>query len=236
MATAVACVADELPCIHYTLLTLGGAIRVAPYATFGTDELAASVVEALQGRTAALMGGHGAVTYGADVAAAMAATAAARVGLRRLRARVRVRRPPACSTSTSAARSRRRSPATARPAPRPRRRRLRLARARLAPRPRAHRTVARAAAPRPAPAPRAGAFACLLPRGSPARTRQRPAHHRARPGRPDRDDPQTVAARPAPAPTRRCGARAAARAARVTARRGHGGRGPAASRRRSSTA
>ena len=74
MATAVACVADELPCIHYTLLGLGGSVRVAPYATFGTDELAASVVDALQERTAALMGGHGAVTYGADVAAAMAAT------------------------------------------------------------------------------------------------------------------------------------------------------------------
>jgi len=74
MATAVACVADELPCIHYTLLGLGGSVRVAPYATFGTAELAGTVVEALQGRTAALMGGHGAVTYGADVDAAMAAT------------------------------------------------------------------------------------------------------------------------------------------------------------------
>jgi len=74
MATAVACVADELPCIHYTLLTLGGAIRVAPYATFGTEELAASVVDALRGRSAVLMGGHGAVTHGADIAAATAAT------------------------------------------------------------------------------------------------------------------------------------------------------------------
>lgn len=74
MATAVACVADELPCIHYTLLSLGGAIRVAPYATFGTDALAASVVAALRGRTAALMGGHGAVTHGADIDAAVAAT------------------------------------------------------------------------------------------------------------------------------------------------------------------
>jgi L-fuculose-phosphate aldolase len=74
MATAVACVADELPCFHYTMLTLGGAIRVAPYATFGTDELAASVAEALDGRTAALMASHGAVTYGADLQAAVDAT------------------------------------------------------------------------------------------------------------------------------------------------------------------
>ena len=74
MATAVACAADELPCIHYALLTLGGAIRVAPYATFGTDALAQSVVAGLHGRTAVLMAGHGAVTHGPDVAAAMAAT------------------------------------------------------------------------------------------------------------------------------------------------------------------
>ena len=49
MATAVACVADELPCIHYTLLSLGGSVRVAPYATFGTAELAATVVERCEG-------------------------------------------------------------------------------------------------------------------------------------------------------------------------------------------
>jgi L-fuculose-phosphate aldolase len=74
MATAVACVADELPCFHYGLLALGGAIRVARYATFGTDALAGSVVAALDGRTAALMGSHGAVTYGASVQAAVDAT------------------------------------------------------------------------------------------------------------------------------------------------------------------
>lgn len=74
MATAVACVADELPCIHYSLLALGGAIRVARYATFGSDDLAGSVVEALEGRTAALMASHGAVTYGKDLQAAMDAS------------------------------------------------------------------------------------------------------------------------------------------------------------------
>lgn len=74
MATAVACVADELPCFHYALLALGGEVRVARYATFGTAELAASVVEALEGRTAALMGSHGAVTYGDSLQAAIEAT------------------------------------------------------------------------------------------------------------------------------------------------------------------
>ncbi|MER5429991.1 class II aldolase/adducin family protein [Streptomyces sp. NPDC002588] len=61
-ATAVSCVLDELPCIHYQLLALGGTIRVAPYATFGTPELAESVLTALDGRSAALMANHGAVT------------------------------------------------------------------------------------------------------------------------------------------------------------------------------
>ncbi|WP_314219817.1 class II aldolase/adducin family protein [Streptomyces zaehneri] len=64
MATAVSCVLDELPCIHYQLIALGGAVRVAPYATFGTPELAASVLTALDGRSAALLANHGAVTHG----------------------------------------------------------------------------------------------------------------------------------------------------------------------------
>ncbi|MFI5798095.1 class II aldolase/adducin family protein [Streptomyces sp. NPDC051677] len=63
MATAVSCVLDELPCIHYQLLALGGAVRVAPYATFGTPELAESVLAALDGRSAALMANHGALTH-----------------------------------------------------------------------------------------------------------------------------------------------------------------------------
>ncbi|WP_069771401.1 class II aldolase/adducin family protein [Streptomyces sp. LUP30] len=67
MATAVSCVLDELPCIHYQLLALGGTVRVAPYATFGTPELAASVLTALDGRSAALMANHGAVTHGATL-------------------------------------------------------------------------------------------------------------------------------------------------------------------------
>lgn len=75
-ATAVACVAglDELPCVHYEMLALGGAVRVARYHTFGTPELAAAVVEALEGRAAALLANHGTVTHGADLAGAYAAT------------------------------------------------------------------------------------------------------------------------------------------------------------------
>lgn len=69
-STAVSCTCDELPAIHYTILQLGGAIRVAPYATFGTEELAANVTKALDGRLAALMANHGSVAYGNDIAQA----------------------------------------------------------------------------------------------------------------------------------------------------------------------
>jgi len=70
-STALACVLEDLPVIHYQQLLLGGAIRVAPYATFGTPELAAFVREALEGRQAALMASHGSVTIGSSLHAAV---------------------------------------------------------------------------------------------------------------------------------------------------------------------
>jgi L-fuculose-phosphate aldolase len=73
-ATAVACVAEELPAIHYQVLALGGPVRVAPYATFGSEALSAGVLDALEGRVAALMASHGAVTHGHTLDAAVAAT------------------------------------------------------------------------------------------------------------------------------------------------------------------
>ena len=70
-ATAVACVHDALPVLHYQQMLLGGEIRVAPYATFGTPELAGHVTTALSGRSAALLANHGAVTTGATLAQAV---------------------------------------------------------------------------------------------------------------------------------------------------------------------
>lgn len=67
LSTALACVLDELPVIHYQMLALGGAVRVVPYATFGTAELAEAVLEALQDRTAALMSNHGSVVHAQDL-------------------------------------------------------------------------------------------------------------------------------------------------------------------------
>lgn len=68
-STAVACVAGltTLPVLHYQQLALGGELPVVPYATFGTEELAASVVGALAGHQAALMANHGSVAVGATL-------------------------------------------------------------------------------------------------------------------------------------------------------------------------
>lgn len=66
-ATALSCVVDEVPAVHYSMLMFGGSLKVAPYATFGTDELAANVERALEGRTACLMQNHGHVSYGHDL-------------------------------------------------------------------------------------------------------------------------------------------------------------------------
>ena len=63
-ATTLATVAEELPAIHYMIAELGGPVRVAPYATFGSDELAGSVMAALDGRSAVLLGSHGTLTIG----------------------------------------------------------------------------------------------------------------------------------------------------------------------------
>lgn len=70
-ATAVSLVLDELPCVHYQQLLLGGAVRVAPFAVFGSDELAEHVWTALEGKSAALLANHGAVVHGPGLQAAV---------------------------------------------------------------------------------------------------------------------------------------------------------------------
>jgi L-fuculose-phosphate aldolase len=70
-STALSCVVDEVPASHYYTAMFGGPLRVAPYATFGSAELAANVAAALEGRTAALMGNHGAVVAAGTLADAL---------------------------------------------------------------------------------------------------------------------------------------------------------------------
>lgn len=63
-AAVLSAVVDELPPIHYVIAGLGGRVRVAPYRTFGTEELADEMARALEGRTAVLLQNHGTITYG----------------------------------------------------------------------------------------------------------------------------------------------------------------------------
>lgn len=63
-ASALSTVVDELPALHYLIAQLGGPVRVAPYATFGSEELAESVANALEERTAALLRNHGTIAFG----------------------------------------------------------------------------------------------------------------------------------------------------------------------------
>jgi L-fuculose-phosphate aldolase len=71
-STAVSTVLDELPAAHYYTAMFGGPVRVSPYATYGTDTLAESVVAALRDRSGAIMGNHGAVTVADGLARAHA--------------------------------------------------------------------------------------------------------------------------------------------------------------------
>jgi L-fuculose-phosphate aldolase len=70
-STALSCVLGEVPASHYYTAMFGGPVRVAPYATFGSAELADTVTAALDGRRAALMGNHGAVVVAGTLAAAL---------------------------------------------------------------------------------------------------------------------------------------------------------------------
>jgi L-fuculose-phosphate aldolase len=67
---ALSATCEELPAVHYAITSLGGPVRVAPYTRFGSAGLADAAVAALQGRHAAILQNHGAVCYGATLAAA----------------------------------------------------------------------------------------------------------------------------------------------------------------------
>lgn len=71
-ATAVSTLVDVLPAIHYQMADLGGEIPVAPYATFGSKELAKSVVSVLPSRNAVLMKNHGSLTVAKTLKKALA--------------------------------------------------------------------------------------------------------------------------------------------------------------------
>jgi L-fuculose-phosphate aldolase len=72
-ATTLACLDRGIPAIHYMVAIAGGKdIRCAPYATFGTDQLAELAVAALAGRKACLLAHHGMIAADKTLEAALA--------------------------------------------------------------------------------------------------------------------------------------------------------------------
>lgn len=62
--TALSIVGKGIPAVHYMIAAALGDIRVAPYATFGTEELSKNALKALDGRFACLLAQHGMIALG----------------------------------------------------------------------------------------------------------------------------------------------------------------------------
>ncbi|WP_423751447.1 class II aldolase/adducin family protein [Salinirarus marinus] len=68
-ATTFASLREPIPAVHYLVAAAGGPVPVAPYARFGTTDLAANVVETLGSpRDACLLANHGVVAVGDSLA------------------------------------------------------------------------------------------------------------------------------------------------------------------------
>jgi L-fuculose-phosphate aldolase len=71
-AVVLACAHQSIPAFHYMVAMAGGTdIPCVPYATFGTEELAAHVANGLAQRNACLMANHGQIAIGVTLAAAL---------------------------------------------------------------------------------------------------------------------------------------------------------------------
>lgn len=71
-ATAVSCLGIELPPVNYMIAVAGGRVPLAPFAVYGTSDLARNVVSAIGNADAALMANHGQVALGRSMKAAFA--------------------------------------------------------------------------------------------------------------------------------------------------------------------
>ena len=70
--TAFAMCRREIPAVHYMIAAAGGpTVRCAPYATFGTEELSAHALAALDDRTCCLLANHGMIATGPDLEKAL---------------------------------------------------------------------------------------------------------------------------------------------------------------------
>jgi L-fuculose-phosphate aldolase len=71
-ATAFAICREDIPAVHYMIAAAGGpTIRCGGYASYGTAELSAIALAALEGRNACLLANHGMIAVGSDLDKAM---------------------------------------------------------------------------------------------------------------------------------------------------------------------
>ncbi|MEQ8398058.1 class II aldolase/adducin family protein [Thalassobaculum sp.] len=72
-ATTLACLRMEIPAFHYMIAQAGGpTIRCSDYATFGTQELSDTALEAMRDRRACLLANHGMIAIGSTLPKALA--------------------------------------------------------------------------------------------------------------------------------------------------------------------
>jgi L-fuculose-phosphate aldolase len=69
-ATTLASLGWEIPAFHYLVAYSGRKVPLAAYATFGSEQLARNVAQAIGDNNAVLMGSHGVVTVGPTLAKA----------------------------------------------------------------------------------------------------------------------------------------------------------------------
>jgi L-fuculose-phosphate aldolase len=71
-ATTIACLGKDLPAVHYHIAIAGGdSLRCTPYTIFGEQNLSDFALEALHDRKACLLGNHGMIALGKDLAEAL---------------------------------------------------------------------------------------------------------------------------------------------------------------------
>ncbi len=81
-ATTIACLRKDVPPVHYMIAMAGGDnIRCTPYTVFGEQTLSDHALEALRDRKACLLGNHGMIALGADLADALGRRGGSRVRL-----------------------------------------------------------------------------------------------------------------------------------------------------------
>ncbi len=66
-ATTMACLNWEIPAVHYLVAFSGDKVPLAPYATFGTKQLADNIISSIGKYNAVLLANHGLVTVGSDI-------------------------------------------------------------------------------------------------------------------------------------------------------------------------